>query len=242
MAFKRLTRLCFDVLRGVASLCMVVAGLALIVGHATPVEPSPATAAVIDETGFDLAELSDTLALLRRDRPVIPDPYQTLAHALGPWSLMAGRFRETAESLNATFQRLASTPSVMPTQGWLSSQFSRHRLHPVLGYVRPHKGIDVRAPRGTAIEAPAAGTVIRAAWEGGYGYTVEIDHGWDVITRYAHTSKMLVKPGYRVQRGEVIALVGQTGLTDGPHLHYEVWVKGRPVDPLKFILPAVFAD
>jgi murein DD-endopeptidase MepM/ murein hydrolase activator NlpD len=84
--------------------------------------------------------------------------------------------------------------------------------------------------------------VISAAWEGGYGWTVEIDHGWDIVTRYAHTSKMLVKPGYRVQRGEVIGLVGQTGLADGPHLHYEVWVKGRPVDPLKFILPAVFAD
>ena len=242
MAFKRLTRLCFDVLRGIASLCMVVAGLALIVGHATPAEPSPAAAAVIDQNGFDLAELTDTLAVLRGDRPVIPDPYENLVHALGPWSLMAGRVKETAESLSATFQRLASTPSVMPTHGWLSSQFSNRRLHPVLGYVRPHKGIDVRAPRGTAIEAPAAGTVINAAWEGGYGWTVEIDHGWDIITRYAHTSKMLVKPGYRVQRGEVIALVGQTGLTDGPHLHYEVWVKGRPVDPLKFILPAVFAD
>jgi murein DD-endopeptidase MepM/ murein hydrolase activator NlpD len=130
----------------------------------------------------------------------------------------------------------------MPTQGWLSSQFSRNRLHPVLGYVRPHKGIDVRAPRGTPIEAPAAGTVISAGWEGNYGYTVEIDHGWDIVTRYAHVSKMLVKPGYRVQRGEVIALVGQTGLADGPHLHYEVRIKGRPVDPIKYVVPAVLAD
>jgi murein DD-endopeptidase MepM/ murein hydrolase activator NlpD len=163
-------------------------------------------------------------------------------NALGPASLLAGRFRAGAESLTATFQRLASTPSVMPTQGWLTSNFSSHRFHPLLGYARPHLGIDVRAPRGTAIEAPAAGTVISAKWEGGYGWAVEIDHGYGIVTRYAHTSKMLVKVGDHVQRGDVIALVGQTGLAEGPHLHYEVRVNGKPVDPLKFVLPTVLAD
>jgi murein DD-endopeptidase MepM/ murein hydrolase activator NlpD len=242
MAPGGLKRLCFDLFRGLASLILVLAGLALIVGHATPAATTPISNAVIDESGFDFASLSDTLALLRRDRPAIPDPLSSLSHALGPWALMAGQFRDRAESLSTTFRRLISTPSVMPTQGWLSSQFSRNRLHPVLGYVRPHKGIDVRAPRGTPIEAPAAGTVISAGWEGNYGYTVEIDHGWDIVTRYAHVSKMLVKPGYRVQRGEVIALVGQTGLADGPHLHYEVRIKGRPVDPIKYVVPAVLAD
>lgn len=239
---SRVRKICFDVVRGIASLVLVLAGLSLIVGHARPAVTTAVPVAVIDESGFDFASLSDTLALLRRDRPVIPDPLSSLVHSLGPWGLMAGHFRDRAESLSTAFRRMISTPSVMPTQGWLSSQFSRNRLHPVLGYVRPHKGIDVRAPRGTPIEAPAAGTVVVAGWEGNYGYTVEIDHGWDIVTRYAHVSKLLVKPGFRVQRGEVIALVGQTGLADGPHLHYEVRVKGKPVDPLRFVVPAVLAD
>jgi murein DD-endopeptidase MepM/ murein hydrolase activator NlpD len=95
---------------------------------------------------------------------------------------------------------------------------------------------------GTPIQAPAAGTVVKAGWEGGYGRTVEIDHGFGIITRYAHTSRIFVNVGQRVGRGELIANVGRSGLAEAPHLHYEVHVSGRPVDPLKFVLPAVMAD
>jgi murein DD-endopeptidase MepM/ murein hydrolase activator NlpD len=244
MMLRRLTGLFLDGLRALASLGLVLIGVTLLLGHAAP-PGSTASALSVANTlrkTFSLNAPHDTLALLLQEELVEPDPIETMLESLTPFSLLAGKFREGAESLSATFERLAATPSVMPTQGWLSSNFSGRRLHPLLGYERPHLGIDVRAPRGTAIEAPAVGTVIRAGWEGGYGWAVEIDHGYDIITRYAHVSRILVEPGYRVQRGEVIALVGQSGLADGPHLHYEVRVKGHPVNPLRFVLPAVIAD
>ncbi len=93
------------------------------------------------------------------------------------------------------------------------------------------------APMGSPIEAPASGVVTDAGWESGYGNTVTIDHGYGIVTKFAHASKLLVKVGQRVQRGQRIALVGNTGLATGPHLHYEVHVNGRPVDPLKYVLP-----
>jgi murein DD-endopeptidase MepM/ murein hydrolase activator NlpD len=125
----------------------------------------------------------------------------------------------------------------MPTQGWLSSAFSSMRAHPILHIARPHEGIDVTAPMGSPIEAPAAGTVTDAGWETGYGNMVTIDHGFGIVTKFAHASKLLVRTGQRVSRGQRIALVGNSGLATGPHLHYEVRVKGRPVDPLKYVLP-----
>jgi len=152
-------------------------------------------------------------------------------------NLLASSFEEAKDSLASHSQRLAATPSIMPTQGWLTSAFSQMREHPILHVARPHEGIDVVAPMGSPIEAPAAGVVTDAGWESGYGNTVTIDHGYGVVTKFAHASKLLVRAGQRVSRGQRIALVGNTGLATGPHLHYEVHVNGRPVDPLKYVLP-----
>ena len=91
--------------------------------------------------------------------------------------------------------------------------------------------------RSPAIEAPAAGMVRDAGWEAGYGNTIVIDHGFGTVTKFAHASKILVREGQRVSRGQRIALVGNTGLATGPHLHYEVHVNGRAVDPLRYVLP-----
>jgi murein DD-endopeptidase MepM/ murein hydrolase activator NlpD len=152
-------------------------------------------------------------------------------------NLLASSFEEAKDSLASHSQRLAATPSIMPTQGWLTSAFSSMREHPILHIARPHEGIDVTAPMGSPIEAPAAGVVTDAGWESGYGNTVTIDHGYGIVTKFAHASKLLVRTGQRVSRGQRIALVGNTGLATGPHLHYEVHVNGRPVDPLKYVLP-----
>src|SRR5215218_10024806 len=152
-------------------------------------------------------------------------------------NLLASSFREAADSLAYHSARLAATPSIMPTQGWLSSAFSSMRAHPILHTARPHEGIDVSAPMGSPIEAPAAGVVSEAGWETGYGNTITINHGYGIVTKFAHASKLLVKSGQRVARGQRIALVGNSGLATGPHLHYEVHVNGRPVDPLKYVLP-----
>jgi murein DD-endopeptidase MepM/ murein hydrolase activator NlpD len=152
-------------------------------------------------------------------------------------NLLASSFKEAADSLAVHSARLAATPSIMPTQGWLSSAFSSMRSHPILHMARPHEGIDVTAPMGTPIEAPAAGVIRDAGWESGYGNTVVIDHGFGTQTKFAHASKILVREGQRVTRGQRIALVGNTGLATGPHLHYEVHVNGRAVDPLRYVLP-----
>ncbi len=152
-------------------------------------------------------------------------------------NLLASSFREAADSLAVHSARLSATPPSMPTPGWLSSAFSAMRSHPILHAARPHEGIDVTAPSGTPIEAPAAGTVSDAGWESGYGNSVTIDHGFGIVTKFAHASKILVRQGQRVARGQRIALVGSTGLATAPHLHYEVHVNGRPVDPLRYVLP-----
>jgi murein DD-endopeptidase MepM/ murein hydrolase activator NlpD len=157
-------------------------------------------------------------------------------------NLLAHSFLEAGDSLALHVDRLAATPSILPTAGWLSSAFSHMREHPILHEGRPHEGIDVSAPMGTPIEAPANGIIIQAGWESGYGNTVVIDHGFGIVTKFAHASRLLVRKGARVRRGERIALVGNTGLSTGPHLHYEVHVNGRPVNPLRYVLPSVITD
>lgn len=157
-------------------------------------------------------------------------------------NLLAASFKEAADSLESHHERFAAMPSIMPTQGWLSSAFSQMRAHPILHIARPHEGIDVSAPMGTPIEAPGNGTVISARWENGYGNTIEINHGYGIVTKFAHASSLLVRPGQRVTRGQRVALVGNSGLATGPHLHYEVHVKGRPVDPLRYVLPEAIVD
>ncbi|MDF1574684.1 MAG: M23 family metallopeptidase [Bacteroidales bacterium] len=109
------------------------------------------------------------------------------------------------------------------------------RMHPILKVVRPHEGIDLTAPRGTNIYATADGEVLQAGYRaGGFGKKVLIDHGFGFRTVYGHCDEVLVEVGQKVKRGEVIARVGSTGLSKSPHLHYEVHVNGRPVDPINY--------
>jgi hypothetical protein len=148
-------------------------------------------------------------------------------------------YAEMTDSINARLERARNTPSIMPTQGWLSGRFSKARMHPILHELRPHDGIDLSAPMGTPIVAPAGGTVDRVAVENGYGNIIEIDHGNGIRTRYAHCSRIVARLGQHVERGDRIATVGNTGLSVGPHLHYEILINGRPVNPLTYVLPSV---
>jgi murein DD-endopeptidase MepM/ murein hydrolase activator NlpD len=125
----------------------------------------------------------------------------------------------------------------LPVVGRLASTFSRSRRHPVLHIRRPHLGVDIAAPRGTHIIAPATGKVSFVGRKFGFGIVVEIDHGSGVKTRYAHLTTAMVHEGDEIGKGAFIATVGSTGITTGPHLHYEVLVNGRQVDPLRFRLP-----
>jgi murein DD-endopeptidase MepM/ murein hydrolase activator NlpD len=121
----------------------------------------------------------------------------------------------------------------LPVVGEITSRFARARRHPLLGVVRRHAGIDIAAPAGTHILAPAAGRVRFSGKKFGYGYTVEIEHGGGVITRYAHCRSLMVRAGDDVAAGAIIATVGRSGLATAPHLHYEVMVNGRNVNPLQ---------
>ncbi len=121
-------------------------------------------------------------------------------------------------------------PSDAPTSsafGW--------RMHPILGYRRFHAGLDFAAGYGTTIRAADSGTVIMAGWYGGYGKAVIIDHGKGITTLYGHTSELMISEGQTVQRGQAIAAVGSSGLSTGPHLHFEVRQNGTPVDPAGFL-------
>jgi murein DD-endopeptidase MepM/ murein hydrolase activator NlpD len=130
---------------------------------------------------------------------------------------------------------LASTPTLLPAQGWITSYFGQ-RISPHSGKLKMHEGIDVGAPYGTQIVAPADGVITYSGEKAGFGKFVQIDHGFGIETLYAHNQNLFVKNGQRIKRGMLLAGVGSTGHSTGPHLHYEVRVNGIAVDPLYFIL------
>lgn len=131
--------------------------------------------------------------------------------------------------------QLASTPSIWPTRGWLTSTFGARR-DPFTNSRTMHHGLDVAASIGTPVVAPADGVVVFVGARSGYGKVLTIDHGYGVSTVYGHLSEANVAVGDEVRRGDEVAAVGNTGRSTGPHLHYEVRVNDVPVDPMKYIL------
>ncbi len=129
----------------------------------------------------------------------------------------------------------AATPSIWPAHGWLSSSVGT-RSDPITGARDFHEGLDISADRGSPVYATADGTVTQAAAEGGYGNLVVVDHGYGLETRYGHLSRYQVRPGNKIKRGDVLGLVGSTGRATGSHLHYEVRVNGRLLNPLQLLL------
>lgn len=117
-----------------------------------------------------------------------------------------------------------------PVPGRITSNYGL-RMHPILGYARMHRGLDFRASYGTPILATMDGTVARAGWAGGYGRQVRLNHSGGLATSYSHMSRIAVSPGVRVRQGQVIGYVGSTGLSTGPHLHYEMYRGGQTINP-----------
>jgi murein DD-endopeptidase MepM/ murein hydrolase activator NlpD len=174
---------------------------------------NPSVGRKVETAGQDLSALTRRAALLRTSMD------------------------EALTQIQRNRERMASTPTILPANGHLSSLFSGSRYHPVLRVSRPHKGIDIAARVGEPILAAARGRVVFAGnRSNGYGNMVEIDHGYGYVTRYAHASRLHVRRGQTVDRGTRIADVGATGLTSGPHLHYEVEQNGNQVDPLNFVI------
>jgi hypothetical protein len=139
-----------------------------------------------------------------------------------------GRFMERTRPM------LMALPFRWPVRGPLNSRFGM-RQSPWTGEHEFHRGLDISAGRGTAVHAPASGTVFFAGHNGEYGKTVMLDHGHDLRSLYGHLQEIHVKHGARVEPGQVIALTGNTGRTSGPHLHYEIQVRGQAVDPREFL-------
>jgi len=124
---------------------------------------------------------------------------------------------------------------IMPVSGEITSRFSGSRFHLILQIFRAHRGVDLGAPSGTRIVAPASGNVVSVEWRLGYGLTLELAHSGGVVTRYAHLRSAIVHSGDSVTIGQGIAAVGASGLATAPHLHFEVLVHGSNVDPIKFL-------
>ncbi|MCW1383240.1 M23 family metallopeptidase [Novosphingobium sp. KCTC 2891] len=158
---------------------------------------------------------------------------QEFRRLFSSWQSLDGGISPAAQSRRSG---VVSIPSLMPINSGraLSSGFGM-RVHPVLGGLRAHKGIDLPATTGTPIYATADGVVGKADWFGGYGLYVQLEHGASLETRYGHMSRIAVAEGQHVRKGDVIGYVGSTGRSTGAHLHYEVRVAGEAVNPLPYM-------
>jgi murein DD-endopeptidase MepM/ murein hydrolase activator NlpD len=169
--------------------------------------------------------------LANRDRPVserlatLKDSTAQMEHTLRTLSTVLGHSKEF----------LGAIPSITPTGGWLTSNFGP-RQSPFNGRQVMHFGIDIGAPEGSPVVATADGEVLFAGQSKTFGNIVILEHAYNVVTKYAHNAQLFVREGQKVRRGQKIALVGNTGRSTGPHLHYEVWVNNRPVDPTNYLI------
>jgi len=155
-----------------------------------------------------------------------------LKNEIGFQEVATATLLQEAEKRSA---RWDSTPSIWPVKGWVTSSFGP-RVSPFTGRPALHDGLDVGAGPNTPVQAPASGRVTAVGFNEKLGNIVRLDHGYGIQTLYGHMAKYLVKNGQRVKRGDVIGLVGSTGLSTGPHLHYTIKVRGRAVNPRKYIL------
>lgn len=188
-------------------------------------------------------ETFDFQHLPPRGGPLVTPEPMSLSDISRELDALHASLNERADYLSVIDARLstqltsrAMMPSAIPVHGdsYISSTYGP-RVDPFTGRRAYHEGVDFSAPRGTPILAAAGGVVIDARFHRSYGYMVDIDHGNNFVTRYAHASRLLVKTGELVHRGQKIALVGSTGRSTAPHLHFEVRVAGQPADPKLFL-------
>jgi len=183
-----------------------------------------------DELGLqNLAALGE-----KKQEEALKEMHQELTQLKGAASRQEASLQMLIEYFEDKRSLYASTPSVWPVRGWVTSPFG-NRTSPFSGILKFHEGIDVAAQTGTPVMAPADGVVVKAGFSTGYGNMVEISHGYGIKTVFGHNSRLNVKAGQRVKRGEVISYVGDTGSSTGPHLHYEVRMNGLPVNPVKYM-------
>jgi len=183
-----------------------------------------------DELGIqNLASMGE-----KKQEEALKEMHQELTQLKGAASKQEASIQMLIEYFEDKRSLYASTPSVWPVRGWVTSHFGI-RTSPFSGIQKFHEGMDIAAQTGTPVMAPADGVVVKAGFGTGYGNLVEISHGYGMKTIFAHNSRLNVKAGQRVRRGDVVAYVGDSGSSTGPHLHYEVKVNGLPVNPVKYL-------
>lgn len=201
-----------------------------------------AVAQKINEINEIKAEIEDRLEDLKEMRDAKNSIIKEVEKDLKLYEQQVDEFIAESKRIQAELAKLARSGGsykgkpwtgnfLKPVNGPIVSGYG-YRIHPILKYKKMHYGVDISAPTGTPIKAGGDGKVIFADWRGGYGQCIMIDHGKGIVTLYAHLSKISVKNGQVVSAGKVIGNVGSTGLSTGPHLHFEVRVNGDPVDPL----------
>ena len=180
-------------------------------------------------------DLDPQLELTQRHEGLMREMHQQVDDLDSASQRQENSFDTLLGKLEGQRNMLASTPAIRPTSGWMTSRFG-NRVSPFTGKKEFHKGLDIANRHGTAVLATANGIVSYVGNKGAMGNVVVIDHGHGMITRYAHLSKGLKKSGEQVKRGDIIAQMGSSGRSTGPHLHYEVHLNGVPVNPSTYIL------
>ena len=187
----------------------------------------------IGGTGIDLAD--DLMEIDSRLARRINTQGNALDELLRQAGLVDQSIREAYSIVSEVSRRWSHLPSITPTSGYISSSFGR-RMHPLFHQMHTHTGLDFSTPIGEPIYAPADGKVTHSGKSQGLGLAIVIDHDFGIQTVYGHCSRVAVKYGQAVHRGEIIGYVGRSGITTGPHLHYEVHVNGRVKNPLPYLL------
>ena len=184
-------------------------------------------------------DLDARLPLMEKHNSLMRDMHEQIDELNRASIHQKGKFESLLKSLEDQQNLLASTPAIRPIsrgeKSWVTSSFG-YRVSPFTGQREFHQGFDISTRMGTPILATADGVVTFIGKKGFLGNTIIIDHGHGMVTRYGHCSKFLKKRGEKVKRWEPIALVGNTGRSTGPHVHYEVRLNGIPVNPYKYIL------
>ena len=185
--------------------------------------------------GIPKEQLDPDIPLEQRHNSLMREMHQQVTQTNNAAKKQALDFEALIKELEQKRNLLASTPSIKPVDGWITSRFG-YRTSPFTGMREFHAGLDISNKSGTKVIATANGRISFAGEKMYIGKLVVIDHGHGRVTKYGHLKKILVKRGQRVKRGDVIALLGNSGRSTGPHVHYEVRINGTPVNPLKYIL------
>ena len=196
-------------------------------------EPNNEGSSIFGVGGSDPEDLDPTTMMEQDYQELVRDMHVEINEIDQASHNQQNSFSSIFSQLEGKRNLLAATPSIRPLKGWISSRFG-YRESPFTGRREFHRGLDIATHAGSPIIAPADGLVTFSGSKGLMGNMVTIEHGFGMVTRYGHVQKLLKKKGDRVKRGETIALVGNTGRSTGPHLHYEVRLNGVAVNPTNY--------